>query len=394
MTEAEKTIKDLYAHGSLQVCDVTFARANTYSSNWIQYKMRMAATGQKDDVYYEIEEVAGGLRAQLHVRSKTSRMQTALRENVCRIADNKGFAHTRKTSKDFRVFVTSVRQNDENVLVGLCDDLHELFVVFEKELCGYVQCGVLKDETKVKSSNRERVVEDREANDIPWYVNWKLDGECLNETFDADLKRLKGLKWLPWIGDQYESSRILVVGESNYADSDWVSVVERDIDFTRKVSDYLCIKREEKQKGRTLPTIARMLRREDDEDVRDVWRRIGYMDIVQRCLTDYGDRKERPQIEDLKSGFRCVSKVIDVLKPRLVIFSGSNSVLDVVPELKVGCSKMCPKRNESGHAHAMIGKVPVLLLPHPVSFGFSHYEWRKFLRESFPAFFHREKSHA
>ena len=132
MTEAEKTIKDLYAHGSLQVCDVTFARANTYSSNWIQYKMRMAATGQKDDVYYEIEEVAGGLRAQLHVRSKTSRMQTALRENVCRIADNKGFAHTRKTSKDFRVFVTSVRQNDENVLVGLCDDLHELFVVFEK----------------------------------------------------------------------------------------------------------------------------------------------------------------------------------------------------------------------------------------------------------------------
>lgn len=174
MTEAKKMVKDLHAHGCLRVGDVTFACADPRSSKWIQYKMRKHATGHKDDVYYEIEVIAGGLRAQLHVRSKTSRMQTALRENFCRIADNKGFAHTRKTSRDFKIFVTSVRQNDEDVMVGLCDDLHELFAVFEKEICGYVQCGILKDETKVKSSNRERVVKDRETGDIPWYVKLEV----------------------------------------------------------------------------------------------------------------------------------------------------------------------------------------------------------------------------
>ena len=42
------------------------------------------------------------------------------------------------------------------------------------------------------------------------------------------------------------------------------------------------------------------------------------------------------------------------------------------------------------HAHAMVGKVPVLFLPHPVSFGFSHYEWRGFLKDLFPAVFLRE----
>ena len=40
----------------------------------------------------------------------------------------------------------------------------------------------------------------------------------MKKSFDLELKKISGLTWLPWIGEQYENNeqRILLVGESHY----------------------------------------------------------------------------------------------------------------------------------------------------------------------------------
>lgn len=177
----------------------------------------------------------------------------------------------------------------------------------------------------------------------------------------------------------------MVVCESNYAIPKWCEWVDSHKDFTRLVSDYLCIKRIEKVKGRTLPTIARMLMRDSNELIPEVWGRIAFMDVVQKCLRDGGRVKGRPSIDDIQTGWRGVLAVAKVLQPKIILVSGANCVLDVCPDMQCACSVCCPILDE--HSHGRIGTIPVLFIPHPMSRGFSYIEWRKMLRSAIPNVF-------
>ena len=67
----------------------------------------------------------------------------------------------------------------------------------------------------------------------------KLD----SSSFDKEFKKINTLKWLPWVGENYEhqNPQLLIVGESHYAWEDEEdtpeevkSYLEKD-DFTRAV---------------------------------------------------------------------------------------------------------------------------------------------------------------
>ena len=62
----------------------------------------------------------------------------------------------------------------------------------------------------------------------------------MSEEFDNKLSNVYGLKWLPWIGNQYfninEANRLLIVGESHYHDNTKESIEKyNSITFTREV---------------------------------------------------------------------------------------------------------------------------------------------------------------
>ena len=370
------------------------------SERWVQWNVRKI-----DNVktYYEVYNPGPNqeiLWVEFHVKARTFQILESV----------SGLEKLLERSKD-SMYGVKVDVRDMNVDAAVrevqlrLDDVYNLveqrlkeqgatIVSMSKKMRNVRRPNTLIAQGKANNSSSPGASGDGE----PWYVGWQCDEKCLDKSYDKEFKKLKktvGLTWLPWVGDQYHTSKILVVGESNYAESDWCKFVDCDKLFVRKVSDYICIRRCNKKKGRALATIARMLSplgvRGDEVPVG--WRRIAYMDIVQRCLEDYGNKKlERPKMTDRIDGWKCVASVIETLRPKLVILMGKPAVAMIkksFPDLICPCPDCCAMQGDEGHLHARIdngrgGLVDVVVIPHPTSHGFSHPAWKNFLTDSFP----------
>ena len=151
------------------------------------------------------------------------------------------------------------------------------------------------------------------------------------------------LTWYPWVGANYQPGGLMVIGESNYADSDEgkspeeaCEKVDMDVNFTREVVNKFCINHEEYNK--TLDGISKVLSIDGfAADSYFVWQRIAYMDVIQKAMRGLpkkpvperwvkykGVGRERPGCERLwKWGWRAVLKVIDILKPGVLLLVGA-----------------------------------------------------------------------
>ena len=118
------------------------------AGNWVQYKMRVAGGGFRDDVYYEIERGRNdAVRGQLHVHSGYGRCTSTLRDEILSIADKCGFAHSRNTSQDFKIYggvsIDPAGRDEDDVIDILRQQLRKLYDAFEGHLNQKETDGIL-----------------------------------------------------------------------------------------------------------------------------------------------------------------------------------------------------------------------------------------------------------
>ena len=216
----------------------------------------------------------------------------------------------------------------------------------------------------------------------PWIDNYVCDETAQTKAFDADLNRVVGLTWLPWVGCQYRRGGVLVVGESDYArknmatdDETPCEHITHDREFVRKVIDRFGIRLD----GH-IPTIAnirRVLARDGEENGK-AFTRVAYMDFCQRALSWEDD--EDPLEADFVNGLPVVQSVVRILDPDIVIFAGLAAARAIeglidIARLPQAVNRCCP----------WVGRIEgadCVFIRHPSRY-FSVGAWRNFLQDRF-----------
>lgn len=149
----------------------------------------------------------------------------------------------------------------------------------------------------------------------------------MKKSFDLELKKISGLTWLPWIGEQYENNeqRILLVGESHYTKPDEKLSIEqakelllRDENFTREVIKECPI--EKLWRNNMFDNLHRTFFLNNDFETTLFWKNVAFYNFVQRPM-DYS-YKERPTEDDFLRGWEIFNEIINILKPSAYLFIG------------------------------------------------------------------------
>jgi hypothetical protein len=169
----------------------------------------------------------------------------------------------------------------------------------------------------------------------------------LDSTYDAEFKKDKNLTWIPWVGQDFFSTEILIVGESHYTNKEEADGASIDKNkqaiysnrcFTREViAEYPILGYEAGWKnngGRgnnpTFDNLHKLLIGDSllyaplDSKREALWRSLAFMNIIQRPMYFPKEKykQERPTFDDYCNGWSVVSKVIQLIRPKLCIFIG------------------------------------------------------------------------
>jgi len=148
---------------------------------------------------------------------------------------------------------------------------------------------------------------------------------------DNEIKKIKGLKWLPWIGDNYYNlnGKLMILGESHYlweGEEDAYEILN-DEGFTRAL---VYNNHQGHLEGvshiiKPLDAIARTLLNKKNLTIQDrisISNKYIYHVIVQKDLASI---KERPDYEDYYNGWKINVELLKILKPHIVLVSGVES---------------------------------------------------------------------
>ncbi len=153
-----------------------------------------------------------------------------------------------------------------------------------------------------------------------------------NTKEDKKLNQITSLTWLPWIGENYfnQSKRLLIIGESHYADGETVEAYQANLqlaaknDFTRKTIYQTQILKAYVHKP--LKNLFSALFGNQVIDENKVWSNLAYYNFVQRCMnySNINDKEntEQPTIKDFDLGWETFIELIKILKPTDCIFIG------------------------------------------------------------------------
>lgn len=190
----------------------------------------------------------------------------------------------------------------------------------------------------------------------------------------------------PWIGKDYDKTRVYFVGDSDYSDGvifhkDW----KKDWILESRINN--------------LSTDSRLLNNIDSTmlgDERDcnkrrsLWNSIAFTNLVQRPMEVYEDEtKEDPSEEDLDLGWQTILQSLLILKPNVLIKWGirgdgllrRNMFNNKYPGWtfeNIKDNRTLLLKHESGLT------VKMLFTHHPSFKGFSSKRWREAIYETFP----------
>ena len=136
------------------------------------------------------------------------------------------------------------------------------------------------------------------------------------------------MHWRPWVGAGYgkASVKVLVLGESDYADADMGktdvearSHVNADPNFIRKVIDRFGVRGE---RNVTINTITQLL-----QNFKCAWRTIAFTDVCQEAVK----KNVPPTQKQMSCGAGIVGQLIKILEPDCVVCLGKKCV-NFIPE--------------------------------------------------------------
>jgi hypothetical protein len=170
----------------------------------------------------------------------------------------------------------------------------------------------------------------------------------MNTQLDDKFKQIKGLAWLPWVGDKYfnilSENRILIIGESYYGGGN--DLAEKKIFFenvlkTREFVEEMGI--EGINSGtRLFPNLhttlfPNQLLKNDEKRRERFWQLVSFYNFVQKPMLT---RVDRPNDFDFCSGWLTFIELFKLLNPRICLFIGITSAkyfeneVSNIPELK------------------------------------------------------------
>lgn len=148
--------------------------------------------------------------------------------------------------------------------------------------------------------------------------------------YDESLSQIKGLTWLPWIGDNFSkaSRKILLVAESHYTKNDNApieeakNILKKDNLLTREVIVECPINGE--WQNNMFDNLHRCLVGTTDFNTSELWDEVAFYNFVQKPMDYNGEQgqKERPSRKDFLQGWGVFVEIIKVLKPTDCIFIG------------------------------------------------------------------------
>jgi hypothetical protein len=146
----------------------------------------------------------------------------------------------------------------------------------------------------------------------------------MDTQLDEQFGQINGLKWLPWVGDNYfkipADNRMFVIGESHYHDGSEQSIKNCEPnDLTREIIEDFAIERNYYQ-TKIFPNLHRTLFRNDEFDTEKFWGLVPFYNFIQRPMdTNVG----RPEYGDYYSGWKVFFELFKLLRPKICLFIGT-----------------------------------------------------------------------
>lgn len=212
----------------------------------------------------------------------------------------------------------------------------------------------------------------------------------LDNSHDTQFVALPDLNWLPWIGENYQNKKVILIGESHYDDLDgWLIYKDATRHFVQNQG--LNSQNPDFRNRRLFQGIEKVLLNKDKssfEERNKLWKNVGFYNLVQRLLPS---RKDRPTDDDYDPAWSNFLNLLDIIKPKICIKFGyegigrlgyllNNSDTEWARDnIKEFYDKpFCINLTKNDY------KVRIIYTHHPLSRGFDYKKWAIHVRNHFP----------
>jgi len=251
---------------------------------------------------------------------------------------------------------------------------------------------------------------------------WRLGGDSIenlnhelilinckmNTKYDSEIKLLlenRELRWFPWVGENYDSARILLIGDSNYEDGGNVDAKDYwTREFIRGEGFYKELQVDNKHNSKLLRSVEKTflsVTYKTADRRKFLWSSVTYLNLSQKAVKVQNGKYERPTVEDFEKGWDSILKLFLIMKPNSVVklgVSGEGNFVNKIRsnkdwEFKGEPSKV--KNNILGIyerswtiKHIITGyEVTIVFINHPSgSRGYKTEAWRTFIFSVFTEF--------
>jgi hypothetical protein len=212
----------------------------------------------------------------------------------------------------------------------------------------------------------------------------------LDTSFDNDLNTLPNLNWLPWIGENYINTRVILIGESHYDDDEgWLQEKNATRNF---VNNQGLNSRNPDFKNRNFfHQIEKTLLNEDKSTVdqrEKLWKNVAFFNLVQNLMPSADDR---PTEKDYDIGWNNFMEIINILKPKICIkfgYEGNGRLGSLLHIGETGWTRdnlqefftkpFCFNLTKSDN------KMRIIFTHHPTgSFGYDYKIWSEHIKNNF-----------
>ena len=141
----------------------------------------------------------------------------------------------------------------------------------------------------------------------------------MNSTYDAQFKQIKNINWQPWIGANYDTSKILLVADSHYDDGcGWLDgnplATKQFINNQGLQSD-----KPQFSKAKILREIEKAVMNVPNtsyEQRLSFWNGVSYFNLSPTLMPS---PRVRPSDDDFDKGWLNFMEIVDIIKPKYII---------------------------------------------------------------------------
>lgn len=205
------------------------------------------------------------------------------------------------------------------------------------------------------------------------------------------LNEVPSLKWIPFVGQNYNFNKVLIVGESHYHENNKESILKHnDPNFTKIIVNELAIQRRY-WSTKMFCNLHKTLIGNDNFNTTKLWNNIAYYNFVQRSMNT---NKGRPDKNDFVLGWEVFFKLSEILQPKICIFVGTSSsnYLQSFINLNTKDTKLIEFKwlDKIGRTHPRYAKInfknfifEIYFIQHTSQY-FSWSKWHKYLEGKIP----------